>query len=632
MIEVRITTPHAGILIWNYTDRMVEPFGASNNTQDTEPLFVTSAHVRSIRTVKTKSSPAGNFEIELAPTYNWIAKLTIGSWLAILMTKNILLDYNSTNPGRVTAKPDELKMIGRIDSIRLVVSVNQKTGARQTGYVITGRDWASVFESNVYIDTLLTAVSQQPAGVSTLFGNVLINYEQPKDNKSLFSTTECIEAIRELYGKVGAAPFNDSWFLSNFKLFPDQMFQIPNAVSSFLGLTDPITSNPSNRVGDMVSIISGKLTGKDQYDLTHRESVGLPNLSSMLGQHTYWQVLMDHSNPVLNEMFAELRWEQSKTPTIPGATLISPPPYKLKLALYKRIKPFVVSLKSLKSELILNTVNDPSASLATNVVNDLASIFTNLKSTEIPLEDIITIDAGNNWRDKINFIEVLFDDAVIKKTGDSLQSMIKPSSQIKDANAITREGLKPLMLTTKFFPPPDKIADFAKNNMNFAPLAVTNWKYLLRAWYFNVHNMLNGSVTIIGQNNFIGVGENIMIPVKALGLSNNFFEGMNLYTQTLGIYLLAHVESVTNQFVVTDNGERSFSSIIQFVRGIFIQYGGSVVSPLGYDGVLDSLSFSQTDAERKTPNTVITPSRDDVNIEPSKNNISLPANNIENLV
>jgi len=598
-----VTAPQATVLIWNYKDRMAQPGGALSNTQDTEPVYITTASIRSLRVQKTKSSPAGTFEMELAPTYNWIAKATVGSWLAILMTRDTQIDISGGLFNSSKAQQDQVKMLGRIDSVRMVVSVNQETGARQTGFIITGRDWASIFDCTVYLDPLVAVLAEKAPGsaLAATFSNLIINYENPKENNFLFSSTECVKAIKHFYG-VGLENLGDATGDGPFgkmALIPKQIFHMPKAVCDYFGFQTQIGLT-STKVGDIVEVISGKLVGDDSYDGTLRESVGLPDFYATAGSNNYWQVLVDHSNPVLNELVAEMRWESD----LFGA----PQP---KLALYKRIRPFVVDKNAVALQIAdAGQKGDPTAGLALKIVNEIMSEYKFVKKTLIPTEDVILIDAGTNWRDKINFVEILYDDAVIKKYSSSLQSQIKPNARILDENAASREGLKPMILKTKFFPPPDQVALLATgNDIQLAPMSVTCWKHLLRSWYFDTHNMLNGSVTFIGQNKFIGVGENIMIPVKALGVNPNFFKMMPIQANQL--FLLAHVESITHQFAVTEDGARSFSSMVQFIRGIFTDEKGDL--PLGLlgeipmaIGAIDSTSTLMGPADESLSNVVRT--------------------------
>jgi hypothetical protein len=604
----KITQPHAAILIWNYIDRMVQPQGATSDTQDTEEVYIASSSVRSIKTAKSKSSPTGTFDIELAPTHNWVAKLTVGSWLAILMTQDKPLLSNGVKSS--TAQFDELKMLGRIDSVRMAVSVNASTGTRQTGFIVSGRDWGSIFDCTVYIDTLAQApVLAAPAvAIGSFFGQTNINYEMPESNKFIYSTTSCMHGIRFMYGGGAKRAFDtfEKGMFENLSIVPDQIFHIPKAVSDYFSIKND-SGMPSIQLSDALTIVSGKLTGKDTYDLKHEESVGLPDLGAMMGQHTFWQVLLSHSNPVLNETFAELRWSEDSLSINKLKNLATnKSTLKPSLALYKRIRPFVVSPLEIAAEMqVAKTKNDNSFPLSLAVVKDLISEYKYVKSTEIPLEDIIFIDAGTNWRDRINFIEILFDDSVIKKSASLLPASIKAASQIKDKNASTREGLKPLLVTTKFFPPPDKIANFSKDKSEpFAPLAVTCWKHLLKSWYFNTHNMLNGSITLIGQNNFIGVGENLLIPVEALNLNPNFFIGMTQQLQKKQIFLLVHIESLSHTFAISDSGARSFTTSIQFVRGIFTDQNGELIYPTPGPGVIDSNATFMPDQLERFPNVV----------------------------
>lgn len=137
MSITNITSPQALVIVWNYDDNMVQPLGASAN-QDVSTKYIVTSDLRAVRTQKNKSSPAGQFEIELAPTANWLSRLTVGSWLAILMTRDLPI----TKEDLQFARQDQVKMLGRIESTRISVSVDPNTGARQTGFVVTGRDWA----------------------------------------------------------------------------------------------------------------------------------------------------------------------------------------------------------------------------------------------------------------------------------------------------------------------------------------------------------------------------------------------------------------------------------------------------------------------------------------------------------
>jgi len=605
-IKIKTTSPQAAVLIWNYTDRISQPFGALSSTQDTDSVRIEASSIRSIRTLKTKSTPAGTFQIELAPTHNWISTVTAGSWLVILMTQNKEIKVSGLLGSPAKAQSDEVKMLGRVDSIRLVTTANPETGARQTSYVMTGRDWASIFDCTVYIDTLLgLLLDKQPgAAIATLFGDTISSFGHSKTYSGFFSTTAFVNFIRLTYGTSAAnlAQAVDNTQLKTVSMIPDQIFEMPKAVCEYFSIKSG-EGLSSKRVGDALTIVSGPLksldTGaaSDSYRLSHIESVCLPNIAGLIGEHTYWQVLTDHCNPILNEMFAELRWEPAKLLGGLPNPLASAVP---KLALYKRIKPFIVDSNKLKAQLVKSaTEGDTTALTSSNMVRDLTSEFRHIRRTQIPLEDVVSIDAGTNWRDKVNFAEVLFDDAFIQMYGDTLQSTIKTSSQTLDKLAATREGFRPMRVKTRWFPMPEGITTAGVSIFD-----TVKWKHMLRAWYFDTHNMLNGAMTIIGQNNFIGVGENVLIPSQALGVQPNFFAGMNLVSDK--VFLLAHVESITHSFSVTEDGARSFTSEIQFIRGIFTDSDGNAIPFKTSSGILDPSSNLMVESDRQIKNTTTT--------------------------
>jgi hypothetical protein len=94
--------------------------------------------------------------------------------------------------------------------------------------------------------------------------------------------------------------------------------------------------------------------------------------------------------------------------------------------------------------------------------------------------------------------------------------------------------------------------------------------------------MLNGSISTIGQDQYIQIGDNILIPAKVLGASYNYSSKENEdYLAGQDLYLLAHVESISHNALVDPNGARSFITDIQFVRGI-------MVSTLGLDGDINT--------------------------------------------
>jgi len=139
MSNYKVKTPHAAVLVWNYTDRIGNPSGKYNSTgvapgklneieKESLPVIISTLSCVSIQTNKSKGQPDGSFNLVLAPFKNWTSTLTAGSWCCIMMSNEPITaqDLDKANKNHV-------KMIGRIESVRCETSVNEE-GARQTLY------------------------------------------------------------------------------------------------------------------------------------------------------------------------------------------------------------------------------------------------------------------------------------------------------------------------------------------------------------------------------------------------------------------------------------------------------------------------------------------------------------------
>lgn len=548
-ITSKVINPQATVLIWNYSDRI-----NANGAQDPheiENVIVNSASLLSISTSKQKASPAGQFEFRLAPTFNWVGRITPGSWCVILMSQNKRIPELSTNkPG--TADEDLVKMLGRIDSVRAVVDVDQSTGARKTTYVITGQDWGSVFDTTLYIDPILRNNMFDRDGAIGQAARVAFDSfltEWFKSTVKIPSSTQTIHAIIKLWGSplastggaidslVGSA--TNPIKVSSPPMFSSTaQFKLPTPVAEYFQFGD--YGEKSVHFKDVIKVHAGKLSALDQYSGDSEESFGIPNPISFYGANTFWQLLVENSNPVVNELVTDMRWSNKKA----------------ELALYSRARPFINRNKFEGS-------GQP-------IVAKSTSKFKNVKRTLIPKEDIISINAGTNWRDKINFVEIRTAPSLVQET---YESQIKLDSQVVDRVACEREGFKPLIAVATYLPFSTGAAGV------ISPLNAMEWKFLLKEWHFNTHLMLNGAVSFIGQNQYIAVGENIMIDASILGDSSiNSFQA----SSKSGAFLLAHIESVSHTFQVEpEGGARTFVTTVQFVRGIISDKDGNMIGVAG---------------------------------------------------
>ena len=66
----KLLTPHAAVLIWNYDDRISGDLNKTVNEEKINATLISTLSCISIQTSKSKSSPAGTFQLVLAPTKN----------------------------------------------------------------------------------------------------------------------------------------------------------------------------------------------------------------------------------------------------------------------------------------------------------------------------------------------------------------------------------------------------------------------------------------------------------------------------------------------------------------------------------------------------------------------------------
>ena len=537
----KIKTPHAAILIWNYVDRITSEDTDINMVHQVEPRILSTVSCLSISTVKNKSEPNGRFEIVLAPTKNWTTVLSPGSWLAILMTQEKIKEKDFTK-----ADPKKVKMFGRIESVRVNVNVDQATGARSTNYIVSGVDWGSIFNTTIYIDPLLK--SQDPDSFwstwTLLYSDLMLSIEDVDREIPLFTSDQNMDILMKVWGQdPEIVKHAEKELGTNIKLKAAARYVFPAPVAQFFGF-------PRQNVLDNITQCFGAIrrtgTKSDDGDIFYDrylkfiDAVGLIAPDSIYGTHSIWQLLNDNCNSALNELVTDMRWDENG---------------KAQLALYKRVRPFIFRENFDKGD--PTQINSEGKEYTARLRDELIVKIYDVRSVRIPINDILSVNAGTNWRDKSNFVEMRNDIDLSQMHNHA----VKYDAQSYDEVAFSREGFRPLMPSTKYF-------ELSSDN-SINPIGIIPWKYLWREWHFNSHVLLNGTITFMGQNNYIQVGDNIMFEERAISASNN--TNIDSLTKKRNTpYILAHVESISHNFTVSPDGARSFVTTVSFVRGIVV--------------------------------------------------------------
>lgn len=567
MSNYKVKTPHAAVLVWNYGDRIGNPDGNYNATgvkdlnsieKESPPVIVSTLSCVSIQTSKAKSQPDGSFNLVLAPYKNWTSTLTAGSWCCIMMSNEPITEQDLKK-----ANKNHVKMIGRIESVRCETNVSDD-GARQTLYYVSGVDWGHIFNSVLYIDNLIASTNDpqsQGNSAAVALRNALFGKEgSPKS----FLVRQNLTSILDIMGK-NLAGYTEAGNTIGRLSNSIYEFQIPDKMVEFFNFVDAKGKKISAKtVNKLITLTTGSLVGPDKY-VDKGEAVGFIDPFSLQGTHSLWQILLENSNPALNEMLAEMKWNDKS---------------ELQLVMYNRIRPF--SYKNFK----------PNAGSS----NGIKSYFQYIKTHNIDPVEVISVNAGTNWRDKFNFIEIKpqFQEFAI------VANWYKQKSQVFDPVAFQREGFRPLIFDTKQFPSGSEKGGLPNDvGVDWSQLEV--WAKIMREWYFGTHRMLNGTIVLHGTTEYIGVGNNIRFDAGLINPTPN----INIATKRKGKneYILAHVESVSHSFSVSPDGARSYRTTIQFVRGIIVNENNINVG----EGMLDqdARDLSQAD-DRNTKNTVST--------------------------
>jgi hypothetical protein len=563
----RISTPHACVKIWNFNDRITSGtpnanFGGSiEEISEINETILNTVSCVSIHTSKGKGSPAGSFEMVLAPTADWLSRITSGSWCAIMMaTSPITADQLKHADAKF------VKMIGKIESVRLDVSVNDE-GARVSRYIVTGTDWGHIFNNVLYIDNLIAGPGDSQSQGALIAINLQRQLFGDGNSPQSFKVVDNLAALLGIFGT--SSPLYQTGKAINRLQQSVYDFVIPTEMAQFCRFIDADNNlNGSTKLSDVIGIQSGKLVGYDSYEESN-DAYGFIDPFSVQGTNTFWQLLQDNNNPALNELYNEIDWEYDSTGQVLGPSL----------TIFSRIKPF--SYKP----------NAPAI--------NIRSPFTLLKLHRLDNNAVTGITVATNWRDKYNFVEVRpqFSDFQL------LGSWTAQKAQGFDALAFNREGFRPLILGTKQFPVDPTVA----GTPSFDADILTSWVALLKEWYFDTHRLLNGVITIRNQQEYIGVGNNILFEAGLINPTINISSSATTNASSGNTnYILAHVENVEHTFTVDDFGARTYNTTIEFVRGIVVNDNGPNAAPTVVgDGSLDQFADSQTSvAYRNTNNTI----------------------------
>lgn len=641
--KVKVKNPHGAVFIYNYRERFGDsyladdPKYAGRPGYEVEQIILNSASLMSVHTQKGKNAPSGSFEIKLAPYKNWTSAITPGSWCIILMSNSAIDDGAKTGASKVKSK--SFKMLGRIESVRGVVSTNQRDGSITKYYLVTGSDWGCVFDSSLYVDPLNRTPDETALGMAARFGygeylEQIANWQKPQTKetskkepvtkdadtagalgnaksakesvaKTAQQKTQDAESKLTLTGQTEEAKKIEQLDAAASKKQAEQITKtnpdfIPTSIKNIKKLVELWGSNTD--AANVNEATDKKLLGSavNQFILPEEVARYMRLPSGMIadliecqkysGRLVGKDIYSGNSEPTdmglirFNTIFGEHNFWQVLQQNFNEVTseLVADVRFEgdnPQLVLYNRVKPFAISPSVdhvIKDDYyIQNNSTDGSARL-----------------TEVDAESKVDVVARNFSQFKnLRTIELSSDDVIMSSFGTNWRDKINfVEIQLDQSMIFNEEYSAAIKLDSQFYDSrsisrdglrrlsmPTLYVPTNKEGSAPDPIAAFAYKYLLKEWFFNTHIMLNGTLNLVGQDKYIQVGDNIKINAKVLDINRNFnIDQKNTSGQT-AVYLLAHVESIGHTMEYERNG-RVFHTIVNFVRGILVDEN---LNPLG---------------------------------------------------
>lgn len=385
------------------------------------------------------------------------------------------------------SKNSGLKLVGFIEDVS-IIERDQVNGIPSLEYVVTGSDIGKIFLTDLFFSPVL----DNQAMSSFLGANLM------KDSRNLTGNNEAKltpdAAVKKILhfclgsGLDKLSSANQMWFipktlLSTLTNIAVSEQKIQPAVVNILDINSQIGLH--KYAGNSFSI--GPLLGKTVF----------PNIPA---QGTIWSLLQFVVNPSMNELYVDLVEKAGKL--VPSVVC--------------RQYPFSVN----------NTSNmSPFRGKVKDVVSiDQKTMFVSLPKHKILSSELYEKNIRKTNKDRVNHISIV-PEVVGNDVGALYYSMLNVSS-------IKKYGLKSVQFV---------------NSYSLDKTLPKTALYLAVDWFFKAHGLFKGRLKIVGPDNYLTVGTNLLIEDQSA---------------------LFHIEGVTYQFRQNPNGTNQYTAVVDVGHGI----------------------------------------------------------------
>lgn len=522
------TIPDCNVVFFPYAQEDTNGLDVSSAT-DTSPLSPISAQpdIIECQTSKPKGG-AGSFSILLSSRIDYKAALHPGCWCIIYINNQKLTGDEQAE------EHSGLKMVGIVRSVRTKEGINPETGTRIVRYLVSGEDFHSVFNTQIYVNANLFSFAD---GSGTDTFTLSLVFFGPELQQTVSSPDEIISAlISSFLGDPGFEGSDSTSVVSKISIGEKSRQGQPYVVPPDMAMR--ILGEPAGQ-----NLFTGLLT---QF-ITPEPMLGtMQTLTDISGTPTIWSVLQTFSHQILNEMYTDiLPISINGEVRLAPCFVFRPIPFstshaRTDIGVTNQLIQFIDANSSVTPPAGTRNIKDGTIIPSTQrlAVDDRPSAHFYI-SRIIQEYEIFGFDYGKSDQERHNFVFVPSN--LAGSTADSESALLRQIvagdfSNVGDPVSISRYGLRPYISYDNYM-----------NGSKGSDIFLIN--KIVRDMWFNAHLYQNGTVSLMGVNEPIPVGTNILFNGR----------GQNGW--------IAHVERVDHSFVVDQaTGKKMFRTNIAFSR------------------------------------------------------------------
>lgn len=422
-----------------------------------------------------------------------------GDWIMIYIKKSG--DLAASNAFGTKASSG-LKFLGVVENVRYLEVDDPGRGTPRLDYQITGREFGKVLDMSLFFSPLINQEA-----IETILGVKFLSDSSKTIKVSGNSPDVVIKNLVDFYlgGKIQSTNSqNESWY-------------IPSELAKKFLAKGKIKAKGNS----FIDILDTTRIGMHQYkNYKFQKAVKMPGaalIKSLPSSGSVWPILQFMQNSVINEMYTELVQDSVGN---------------LKPALIMRQVPFSNKLGHETNIFTAHKLSGGGA-IADSVPNSDKTFFVDLPRLSIVSSDIKQKNIGKTDHERLNYALV-----VPKIDSDTYNVLYVAGANVP---SIQRYGLKVFQGQTSYVlsasstKQGDGIRDFCKRCVN-----------LIQDWFFNAHNLYNGTIVIDGKDEYIEAGSNLYIS-----------DAQQLF----------HIEGYTHNYEIAASGETTYVTELRVSRG-----------------------------------------------------------------